>query len=146
MTLAAPRGGGYSGFVDILVLIAYYLAQAVFWIWRLAQLTAVVLGAWALIDTLTHDAAHFVAAGKRTKGFWLGANAAGIAVVLLMGANSMLGLLGVVANSVYLADVRPALKYYSPVRVRSNIRFPGNGGSRGGSSRGPGPRDWTPGR
>ncbi|WP_147681021.1 DUF2516 family protein [Actinomyces ruminicola] len=128
--------------MDILVLLAYYLAQAVFWIWRLAQLTAVVLGAWALIDTLTHDAAHFVAAGKRTKGFWVGVNAAGIVVVLLMGASSMVGLLGVVANAVYLADVRPALRYYAPVRVRSSIRFPGSGGAQGGR----GPRDWTPGR
>ncbi|PHP53020.1 DUF2516 family protein [Actinomyces ruminis] len=129
--------------MDILVLIASYLAQAVSWIWRAAQFTAVGLGIWALIDTLTHDPSHFIAAGKRTKGFWLGANAAGVAVVLLMGATSMLGLLGVVANAVYLADVRPALRYYAPVRVRSSIRFPGNGrGSRGGR----GPRDWTPGR
>lgn len=123
--------------------VAYYLSLAVGLIWRLAQFTAVGLGVWAIIDTLTHDPSHFIAAGKRTKGFWLGVNAVGVAVVLLMGATSMLGLLGVVANAVYLADVRPALRYYSPVRVRSTIRFPGNGrDSRGGR----GPRDWTPGR
>ncbi|WP_136193973.1 DUF2516 family protein [Actinomyces procaprae] len=128
--------------MEILGLVAYYLALAVGLIWRLAQLTAVVLGAWALIDTLTRDASHFIAAGKRTKGFWVGVNAAGIVVVLLMGASSMVGLLGVVANAVYLADVRPALRYYAPVRVRSSIRFPGSGGAQGGR----GPRDWTPGR
>ncbi|MBW3068039.1 DUF2516 family protein [Actinomyces sp. 594] len=129
--------------MENLVLIAYYVSLAVSVIWRIAQLTAVGLGVWALIDTFTHDASHFIAADKRTKGFWLGVNAAGVAVVLLMGATSMLGLLGVVANAVYLADVRPALQYYSPVRVRSSIRFP-NG--RGGYQGGRGPRDWTPGR
>ncbi|MDU0347917.1 DUF2516 family protein [Actinomyces sp. MRS3W] len=128
--------------MDILVVIAHYLAITVSWIWRLAQLAAVGLGVWALIDTLTHDSSHFIAAGKRTKGFWIGVNAAGIAVVLFMGAASMLGLLGVVANAVYLADVRPALRYYSPVRVRSTIRFPGRGKDQGGR----GPRDWSPGR
>ncbi|WP_244671525.1 DUF2516 family protein [Actinomyces succiniciruminis] len=128
--------------MHILGLVAYYLSLAVGLIWRLAQLTAVGLGVWAFIDTLTHDPSHFIAAGKRTKGFWLGVNAAGVAVVLLMGPTSMLGLLGVVANAVYLADVRPALQYYSPVRVRSSIRFPGREGGQGGR----GPRDWTPGR
>ncbi|CED90889.1 Protein of unknown function (DUF2516) [Actinomyces succiniciruminis] len=142
MVLAARQGGDYSGNVHILGLVAYYLSLAVGLIWRLAQLTAVGLGVWAFIDTLTHDPSHFIAAGKRTKGFWLGVNAAGVAVVLLMGPTSMLGLLGVVANAVYLADVRPALQYYSPVRVRSSIRFPGREGGQGGR----GPRDWTPGR
>lgn len=142
MVLAARQGGDYSGNVHILGLVAYYLSLAVGLIWRLAQLTAVGLGVWAFIDTLTHDPSHFIAASKRTKGFWLGVNAAGVAVVLLMGPTSMLGLLGVVANAVYLADVRPALQYYSPVRVRSSIRFPGREGGQGGR----GPRDWTPGR
>nr|WP_127843403.1 DUF2516 family protein [Actinomyces wuliandei] len=130
-------------------MTATYLEQAVFWIWRLSQLAAVLLGVWALVDALTHDPSHFVAAGKRTKGFWAGVNAAGLGVLLLMGAASMLGLLGVVASAVYLADVRPALRPYSPVRVRSSVRIPGRarqkrpGGQWGG---GRGPRDWRPGR
>ncbi len=142
MVVAASGGGGYSGGVEILVMVAVYLARAVNLIWRFAQITAVGLGVWALIDTLTRDPSHFIAAGKRTKGFWLAVNAAGVVVVLLMGPSSMLGLLGVVTNAVYLADVRPALQYYSPVRVRSSIRFPGHEGGQGGR----GPRDWTPGR
>ncbi|WP_103063718.1 DUF2516 family protein [Actinomyces qiguomingii] len=132
--------------MEILGLVAYYLALAVGLIWRLAQLAAVGLGVWALFDALTRDSSHFIAAGKRTKGFWLGVNAVSIAVLVLMGSNSMLGLLGVVASAVYLADVRPALRYYSPVRVRSSIRFPGSGNGRGGLGGGRGPRDWTPGR
>ena len=52
------------------------------------------------------------------------------------GGFSMLMLLAVVANAVYLADVRPALDYYRPVRVRSQIRRPGRDGrGRGASGR-----------
>lgn len=115
-----------------LLLADHYLALAVTWIWRLAQVVAVVLGAWALVSTLRRPDQHFVAADKRTKGFWLAVNAAGLLVVVLMGMSSMFGLLGVVANAVYLADVRPALDYYRPVRVRVRIR------RRGPDGRGPG--------
>ena len=115
-----------------LLLADHYLALAVTWIWRLAQVVAVVLGAWALVSTLRRPDQHFVAADKRTKGFWLAVNAAGLLVVVLMGMSSMFGLLGVVANAVYLADVRPALNYYKPVRMRVRIR------RRGPDGRGPG--------
>ena len=117
-------------------MTASYLSHAVMWIWHVAQLCAVGLGVWALIDTVRRSDQHFIAADKRTKRFWLAVNAVGVALVTLMGAASMLGLLGVVANAVYLADVRPALNYYRSVRVRSRIRRPG----RGESGRGAGGR------
>lgn len=119
-----------------LLLADHYLALAVTWIWRLAQVAAVVLGVWALVDTLRRPDQHFVAADKRTKGFWLAVNAAGLLVVVLMGMSSMFGLLGVVANAVYLADVRPALDYYKPVRVRVRIRRRGPGGRGPGRANG----------
>ncbi|WP_454924882.1 DUF2516 family protein [Actinomyces gerencseriae] len=119
-----------------LLLADHYLALAVTWIWRLAQVVAVVLGAWALVSTLRRPDQHFVAADKRTKGFWLAVNAAGLLVVVLMGMSSMFGLLGVVANAVYLADVRPALDYYKPVRVRVRIRRRGPGGRGPGRANG----------
>ena len=109
-------------------MTASYLSHTVMWIWHVAQLCAVGLGVWALIDTVRRSDQHFIAADKRTKRFWLAVNA--------VGAASMLGLLGVVANAVYLADVRPALNYYRSVRVRSRIRRPG----RGDSGRGAGGR------
>lgn len=118
-----------------LLLADHYLALAVTWIWRLAQVVAVVLGAWALVSTLRRPDQHFVAADKRTKGFWLAVNAAGLLVVVLMGMSSMFGLLGVVANAVYLADVRPALNYYRPVRVRVRIRRRGQDGRGGAGGR-----------
>ena len=105
------------------------------------------MAVWAFLDTLRRPAEHFAAADKRSKGFWLGVNAFGLAVFLFYlypliqtlralltlgvaasGGFGMLMLLAVVANAVYLADVRPALNYYKPVQVRSRIRRPGWGG------------------
>ena len=112
-----------------LLLTDYYLNLAVAGIWYLTQIGAVVLGVWALIDTGLRPSQNFIAADKRTKGFWLGVNVVGVVVVVLMGMSSMFGLLGVVANAVYLADVRPTLNYYQPVHVRTRIRRRGQGGS-----------------
>lgn len=111
-------------------LVAWWVARIVSWVWMACSLVGFGLGLWALIDCLTRPSAHFDLAGKRTKGFWLAVNGAGLAVVALTGWSSMLGLLGVVANAVYLADVRPALAYYKPVQVRSQIRRPGEKGWR----------------
>ena len=108
--------------MDVLNLVAYYLALGVTWTWRLSGVVAVGLGAWALVDALLRPAGLFPAAGKRSKGFWIGVNAIGVAVVLVTGFASMLGLLGVVVNAVYLADVRPALRALAPVKVRSRMR------------------------
>ena len=118
-----------------LLLTDYYLNLAVAGIWYLTQIGAVVLGVWALIDTGLRPSQNFIAADKRTKGFWLGVNAVGVVVVVLMGMSSMFGLLGVVANAVYLADVRPALNYYRPVRVRVRIRRRGQDGRGGAGGR-----------
>ena len=106
----------------VLNLIAYYTALGVSWIWLACGVIAVLLGVWALIDALSRPAEHYVAAGRRSKGFWIGVNAVGLAVVLITGFASMLGLLGVIANAVYLADVRPALQLLAPVKVRSQMR------------------------
>ncbi|WP_043562497.1 DUF2516 family protein [Actinomyces israelii] len=118
-----------------LILTAYYLAVAVRWTWNLAGFCAIGLGAWALIDTLRRPAQNFIAADKRTKGFWLAVNAVGVLVVAFSGLTSFFGLLGVVANAVYLADVRPALNYYRPVRVRVRIRRRGQDGRGGAGGR-----------
>ena len=118
-----------------LILTAYYLAVAVRWTWILAGFCAIGLGAWALIDTLRRPAQNFIAADKRTKGFWLAVNAVGVLVVAFSGLTSFFGLLGVVANAVYLADVRSALNYYRPVRVRVRIRRRGQDGRGGAGGR-----------
>ena len=115
-----------------LTLAAIYISQGVRWTWVGFQVAAGLMGMFAFLHCLTRHPQYFLAAGKRTKGFWLGVNAAGLAVVALMGAASMLGLLGFVANAVYLADVRPALALYQPVVVRARVRRHDDG--RGGSA------------
>ncbi|SPT53031.1 Protein of uncharacterised function (DUF2516) [Actinomyces bovis] len=108
--------------MSILNLIAYWVAVAVGYIWSGVSLAAIGLGLWALIDAAMRPAAHFVAADKRTKTFWVAVTAAGLAVCALTGFSSMFGLFGCVASAVYLTDVRPALKFYAPVKVRGSIR------------------------
>ena len=112
-----------------LLLTDYYLDLAVAGIWYMTWIVSIVLGVWALFDTGVRPSQNFIAADKRTKGFWIGVNAVGVMVVALMGVSSMFGLLGVIANAVYLADVRPTLNYYQPVHVRTRIRRRGQGGS-----------------
>ena len=65
-----------------------------------AQFISLVMGVWALIDSLMRPAEHYAAAGKNTKRFWNLVNAVGTVVVGLLGAASMFGLLGVVASAV----------------------------------------------
>lgn len=67
---------------------------------------------FALVDAARHRADAFVAAGKRTKGFWI-ALLAVAAVVGFVSVRGVLGLFGVgafVGAAVYLTDVRPALR------------------------------------
>ena len=118
--------------MTVLALIATYATYVVVWSWYAAQLVSVLLGLWALLDAAVRPADHFIAAGRRTKGFWLGVTGAATAVLVLtgnlldpgaaVGGFGMLGLLGVTAAAVYLTDVRPALNVYRPVRVRSRLR------------------------
>lgn len=70
---------------------------------------------WAFADCARRKPTEFERAYKRTKGFWMGltggAAAVGLLSVLLFGPLALLlfELAAVVAASVYLADVRPAL-------------------------------------
>ncbi|WP_035772678.1 DUF2516 family protein [Arthrobacter sp. Br18] len=78
---------------------------------------ALAIEVWAFTDCVRHKPASFEGALKRTKGFWL-ALTGGSLVVGLLSALSGLGggggfnlfqLVAVVAASVYLADVKPAV-------------------------------------
>lgn len=91
-----------------------------FGVYFVLGLVAFALEAWAFFDCLRHKANAFEATGKRTKTFWLalsgGALAIGAIAVFtyrgggLFGPMGLFGLAAVVAASVYLADVRPAVK------------------------------------
>ena len=132
--------------MSVLYAVSFFLSEAVRWSWIAAQAVSIVMGIWALVDSLVRPVEYYAAAGKSTKRFWNVVNAAGTAVVGLLGAASMFGLLGVVASAVYLVDVRPALQALAPVKVRSSIRIPGRASQRRPGRGGRGPRDWSAGR
>ncbi len=75
-------------------------------------LGAVGMALFALVDALRHPGNAYVAAGKRTKGFWLAivGVSAGLALLSLPDRLGFLTILGVLGAGVYLADVRPALQ------------------------------------
>src|SRR6187200_509855 len=77
-------------------------------------LAALACEVFALIDALRHRPDAFVAAGKRTKNFWMILLLAVVlGVVTLFNVLNMFGLIGFIAAAVYLADVRPALRRVS---------------------------------
>jgi hypothetical protein len=96
-------------------LIIRPVELAVFFI---LALVALGLEVWAVVDCARHKAAAFEATGKRTKTFWLaltgGATLIGVISLFssggIFGTLGLFGLAAVVAASVYLADVRPAVK------------------------------------
>ncbi|MCI2238614.1 DUF2516 family protein [Paenibacillus sp. TRM 82003] len=99
---------------------------------------AFALAAWALVDALRRPAGSFVAAGKRTKTFWVAvlAVAAAIGFVSLppisaAGLPGLLGIVSVVAAAVYMADVRPAVRQFG------GRRGPGRDERRQGGPYGP---------
>ena len=81
--------------------------------WVGLALGALALGlhAWALIHALITPTAAFVAADKRTKGFWVAITgvATAIGLVHVQQPFGMFNLIAIVAAAVYLTDVRPAV-------------------------------------
>ena len=67
---------------------------------------------FAFIDALRAPERAFVAAGKRTKTFWLVITGLAllVGVVVIFNVLNLFGLLAFVGAAVYLADVRPALR------------------------------------
>jgi len=78
-------------------------------------LLALACEVFALVDALRHRPDAYVAAGKRTKNFWmiLLLVAVVLGVVTLFNVLNLFGLIGFIAAAVYLADVRPALRQVS---------------------------------
>ena len=76
-------------------------------------LSVVALGVevWAFLDCVRRRPDAFVAAGKRTKTFWLIVTVIAmlLGVVSLGGLPGLLAIVAVIAAGVYLADVKPAL-------------------------------------
>lgn len=94
------------------------------WVALLLGVAALGIQAFALVDCLTQRPDAFLAASKRTKGFWLAITgvATALGFVSITNPLNLFSLVAVVAAAVYLADVRPAVRAVS---------------GRGGSAQGP---------
>lgn len=86
------------------------------WVLLVLGVAGLALEVYALVDAVTHRPDAYVAAGKRTKTFWVVI----LVVCVLIGfvtvfniLGTLIGLLPIVAAGVYLADVRPALRQVS---------------------------------
>ena len=98
------------------MLISYIEAG----VYLVLSVVALGLEVWAFFDYLRHKANAFEAVSKRTKTFWLALTGGALAIGVLsllsllggggVGSLGLFGLAAVTAASVYLADVRPAVK------------------------------------
>jgi hypothetical protein len=90
------------------------LAPANYFLFAL-NLALLALAVWAFADAVVRPAPAFRAAGKLSKGAWLGITGGSVALCLV--GVGLLGLLGgviAVAVIVYLVDVRPAVREMRP--------------------------------
>ena len=88
--------------VSVLLQVAVFLAAAVKWTWLAAQVVAILMGVWALVDSLLRPTQYYVAAGKNTKRFWTVVNAVGTVVVGVLGA----AVVAARATGALVADAR----------------------------------------
>lgn len=74
-------------------------------------IAALGLELYAFVDAVRRRPDAFVAAGKRTKNFWMLLTGVALAIgfVTVFSVLNMFGLIAVVAAGVYIADVKPAL-------------------------------------
>ncbi len=80
----------------------------------LLGVAAFALEVYALIDALRHRPQAYAAAGKLSKTWWVAILGVAAAVGFVTISRVLgLGIIGVVAAGVYLADVRPALRSVS---------------------------------
>jgi uncharacterized protein DUF2516 len=90
-----------------------------YWLLLLLGWAVAVFMIWAFIDCASRKAPAFPAAGKLTKPAWLvltGLPALVGTLLALSGAGAVLNLItyiAVIVSSVYMADVRPAVKEIS---------------------------------
>ncbi len=114
-------------------ILIYFVESGVYLV---LAAVAFALEAWAFFDCLRHKASAFPAVSKRTKMFWLALTGGAFVIGLIsllgqlgggggLGTIGLFGLAAVTAASVYLADVRPAVK------------DAGSGGSRNAGPYGP---------
>ncbi len=88
-----------------------------------AGLVVLAVTLFALFDAAFRREDAFRAAGKQQKSFWLIILTVAVAWEVLIGWQSIVGVLGVVAAIVYLVDARPAVRAVSKGRGRDKRRM-----------------------
>ena len=84
------------------------------WLLFVLFIGILALQIWALADCISRKAAAFPAAGKLTKPTWLLLTIVAVVPVLVtQNVTNLLSYVAIIVSSVYLADVRPAVKEIS---------------------------------
>ncbi|MDT0263185.1 DUF2516 family protein [Jatrophihabitans lederbergiae] len=84
------------------------------WLMFVLLLGVLALQVWALVDCVSRKAAAFPAAGKLTKPTWVLMTVLALIVVLLLrDVTNLVSYIAIIISSVYLADVRPAVREIS---------------------------------
>lgn len=84
------------------------------WLLFVLWIGVLALQLWALVDCVSRKAPAFPAANKLTKTTWVLLTALALLMVLISrNVTFLLSYIGIIVSSVYLADVRPAVKEIS---------------------------------
>lgn len=84
------------------------------WLQFVLWVGVLLLQLWALVDCISRKTPAFPAANKLTKPTWLLLTALAFAVVLISQSVTILfSFIAIIVSSVYLADVRPAVREVS---------------------------------
>ncbi len=75
-----------------------------------------VVKIWAVADCATRRSDAFVAAGKRTRPFWLLLTGLAALTAFVTSPLGIFGLAGLIVALVYLLDVRPRVQEVTPRR------------------------------
>lgn len=92
----------------------YLINQIEHWLIEVLYYGLLIFRAWAFIDCLTRKAPAFPAAGKLTKPTWLLFTALSLAIgYFVKDVTNLIAYITIIVTSVYLADVRPAVREIS---------------------------------
>ena len=84
------------------------------WLLRALWIGVLALQLWALADCISRKGPAFPAANKLTKTTWLLLTTLALVMVLIsQSVTFLLSYIGIIISSVYLADVRPAVREIS---------------------------------
>ncbi len=78
-------------------------------VWELVGLTTLGIKIYALADVFRRPAEAFPFLNRLTKPTWLAISGLSIAGHIIFGAFGFLGLIGLVACSVYVVDIKPKI-------------------------------------